>query len=250
MQKIASLKKQAIKAAKNLDWDTAVEVNQQILAQLENDIGALNRLGVAYLQLKKPSQAKKAFKQVLKQDKSNQLAKKNLAKIKNNQTDNICNFTQGHFIQEPGKTRIVKLKRLAGKPVLKKLTIGQKCQLVCKNRYISVETKKNNTYIGSLPEDISCRLAKLIKSGNEYSCCVHSCTEKTCRVHIQETKRSPKNAQIHSFPPNRSTLTQSKHINTSNFVLEKDIPVQVVNTDEDETDTTKIKEKINEIASG
>lgn len=201
MQKNSQLILKAINAAKDLDWPTAISVNLEIINVNSLDIKALNRVGLAYLQLEDVKNAKKYFQKVLQIDKSNIIAKKNLDKIKNNQIINIKEFSNNSFIDEPGKAKTVSLTRLASKATIQSLCIGQTCQLVSKNRFISVETE-NNLYIGSLPEDLSFRLSKLISTGNIYSCHIQSFSEKNCCVHIKEKHVSPKNQDIHSFPVN------------------------------------------------
>ncbi len=196
MNTLYKLQKQAIMAAKQLDWDKAIETNSQILSLDELNIQALNRLGAAYLQKKQPKKAKKQFKKVLQIDKTNSIAKKNLTKIKNNIKPNITAFSN-KFIDEPGKSQSIELCRLTNKKVLQEVGIGQSCTLIIKNRFISV--KINDRYIGALPEDISFRLSKLIKTGNEYKTTIKTCNEKECSVHIAEDKVAKKNKNIPSF---------------------------------------------------
>src|SRR5690606_3385589 len=133
-------------------------------------VSAYNRLGVAYMQIKNVSKAKKAFQQTLTIDKTNSIAKKQLQRINSNHLGKAPAFTKLSFIEEPGKTKTVELHRLAGKQVLNNLSVGQMCELRPKKRYISVEV--DGQYVGALPEDLSLRLARLIETGNEYTCSI------------------------------------------------------------------------------
>lgn len=232
MNKLSTLQLLAVGAAKDGDWQKAAEINEDILKLNSKDIGALNRLGLAYMQLEKSSKAKSCFNQVLEIDSSNSIAKKNLDKIKNK----LCttpNFSQENFIEEPGKTKIVELHRLAGKDVLNRLNPGQSCELKIKNRYISVESE--GKYIGTLPEDLSFRLTKLINRNNRYECFVHSSSMKSCSIYVKEVERSAQNANIHSFPLNKSLLTTINDIDEK-FLLEDNIPMEIVHTDLDSED--------------
>ncbi len=242
MQKISVLSQAAITAAKNQDWQQAIEANQAILEQDSRDISAMNRLGLSLLQIKKVDEAKKVFKQVLEVDKSNIIANKHLKKITSNQVLTIQTFSDNYFIEEPGKTKIIDLHRLASKQILAKLSVGHACALIIKSHFICVETD-DGTHIGSLPEDISFRLSKLITNGNEYSCVVHSCTEKTCKVLIKETKTSEKNAHLQSFPVNKQSLSALNQLN-DDFILEDDIPIQMVDGDSDVPSIETALEKI------
>lgn len=226
----AILRTKAIDAAKNANWQEAVELNEQILDQLPEDTQAKNRLGVAYMQLNQIESAKKAFEAVLQLDKTNTIAAKHLENLKKNIVVAAPAFTKQHFIEEPGRTKTVELHRLAGKNSLTNIAVGQYCTLVPKNRFISIEV--NDTYIGALPEDLSARLSKLIKRGNTYSCQVRSCSGTACSVYLREESRSTKNANIHSFPINRTTNGSYADL-TEDFLLERDIPVEIVDTDTD-----------------
>jgi tetratricopeptide (TPR) repeat protein len=239
MTTLSALELQAVQAAKTQNWQAAIEANSAILDQSPQDIGALIRTGVAYAQLGKKTQAKDAFTHVLEIDKSNQLAKKHLLKLKNHQNIILSSLpADEQFIEEPGKTKTVELHRLAGKEVLETLSIGQMCELKSKNRYISVETGK--TYIGSLPEDLSSRLAKLMKGGNQYTGYIRAVSSGSCSVFIKETFRSKEHEYVNSFPSmkNQMATINDMFLVDENIPIQmEDIPPQIVITDADEEKT-------------
>lgn len=241
MNKQNLLQLQAVQAAKKLNWEAAITHNQSILDINPEDVGALNRLGVAYLQSKQPKQAKKAFETALEVDGSNQIAKKHLASIKSKKSTKTPLFSKEHFIEEPGTTKIVELHRLASKSLLESLSVSQPCSVKPKNRFLSIETE-DQEYIGALPEDLSFRLTKLMKRGNTYDCYIYSATPKSCKVYIKESTRSKKNENINSFPISKNGAgTSISAINDvdERFLLEKNIPVEIVSTDKDEEKTLK-----------
>jgi len=236
----SQLEEQAVHAAKTQDWQTAILVNQQLIEMSEENVQAYIRLGVAQVQLNQMKEAKQSFVQALTFDKSNQLAKKHLQKLENNQKIVLSTLpADEQFIEEPGKTRTVDLHRLAGKDQLEKISVGQVCELKPKNRFIAVEV--NKIYIGALPEDISSRLTKLMAGGNQYICYIRSVssTSCTCNVFIKETFRSPDQEFIHSFPINKSQFAALNEMYADdNYSFEmEDIPVQIVETDNDEERT-------------
>src|SRR3989304_5401694 len=245
MKKYAALVQDAITAAKNQDWENAVEINQEILSRSEHDLGALNRLGLAYIQLKKPIKARQAFKAVLDRDKSNLIARKHLKNLKNKHAANSP-LSNTYFIEEPGKTKIAELHRLARKDILTKLRIGQTCLLVTKkNKYIYIETE-DGKYIGALLDDLSYRLNKLIKRGNEYECLIHSFAENNCTVHLREAKTSLKNKHLQSFPVGKASTIAAGAGAEEEFLIEDDIPVETGEHDDDENhDFEDTLEKIN-----
>ncbi len=231
MNTFHNLQQQAISAAKEQDWDLAVKINTELVELNDADVGALNRLGVAYLQLNQATKAKSAFQKVLQVDKSNTIAKKHLARLKSNQTPTSPTFNHVYFIEEPGKTKIVELHRLAGKNVLDLLAVGQSCELKPKSRYVSVESGK--TYIGALPEDVSFRLTKLLSTGNQYECYIYTTSGNNCSVYIREVFRAEKNQDVHSFPIVKSNLAAINDVD-QDFLFEDNIPVQMTDTDLDE----------------
>lgn len=230
---IAKLRQQAINAAKNNDWNQAVETNLMILDQTPKDVNTLNRLGLAYMQLGETKKAKDSFKQSVEIDKTNTIAKKQLDRINSKQAAPAPSFHREYFIEEPGITKVVELHRLAGKQVVDMLSVGQLCNLVLKKRYISVENE-DGTYIGALPEDISFRLSKLISSGNTYTCRIHTVTGKECTVYLKELTRSKRNEDIHSFPPNKGAANHTTDLD-DRFLLEED-EISLDNTDTDSDD--------------
>lgn len=230
MQTSLSLKQQAITAAKQGDWDQAVTSNMELLEQEPKNTLALNRLGVAYLQLKKLDKAKASFAQALELDRTNIIAKKHLAALKTKKPLKAPSFFRQEFIEEPGKTKIVELHRLAGKPALESLAVGQNGAFKLKQRYISIEV--DGTYIGSLPEDISFRLSKLLQTGNTYHCSIHAVAPNHVDVYLKETHRSARNKDKHSFPLTRVTSSASQE--SDEFVLlNEEIPVEVTDHDND-----------------
>ena len=241
MQNQMLLKQEAINAAKNSDWPKAILINQEIIERYGEEPETMNRLGLAYLKNKQESAAKKTFKRILEIDKSNIIANKHLEKIKNNESSADIIFNQDNdFIEEPGKSKIITLHRLAGKDQLKKLKVGQVCFLQLKNRYISI-VDENDKHIGALPEDISFRLSKLISNGNEYRCVIYKVNEKQCLIQVKETLRSKKNEQIVSFP----SKAQGNLVLPDDFILEEDIPFEVLGEEEEEEDLDLAMEKIN-----
>lgn len=236
---IPTLENQAIQATKTQDWQLALSLNLQILEQEPNNIPALMRSGIAYVQLEEKSKAVAAFEQVITLDKSNALAKKHLEKLKRNQKILLSRLPSNEeLIEEPGKSKTVELHRLAGKEQLENLSVGQLCQLKLKNRFISVEFDK--VYIGSLPEDLSARLSKLMNTGNTYNCYIQSLSSTSCSVFIKEVSRSKQNEYVHSFPVAKSQMggINDMYLSDDSLPLQmEDIPLQLVETDADDEKT-------------
>jgi tetratricopeptide (TPR) repeat protein len=71
----------AIVAALSSNWEKALEINNRILVTCPDDLDCLNRIGKAYLELGDYKKAAIFFRKVLKINKYDQIATRNLAKV-------------------------------------------------------------------------------------------------------------------------------------------------------------------------
>lgn len=189
----------AIKAALYNDWETAISSNKDILKDNEDDINALCRLAYAFIQIGKINDAKSIYGKILSIDKYNLIAQKNLEKIKSlpkNYKSHIHEkpkspLSPGLFIEEPGKTKTVSLINTAPCSVISNLDVGD--QVILQHKKHSIEVRDNNkTYLGALPDDVSFRLLRLLKGGNNYDVYVKSATKNNVSIFIREVKRGKK----------------------------------------------------------
>ncbi len=197
------LSQQAINQALLGNWQKAIALNQQILAQNPAEIEALSRLAKAFLESGQKKQALKSYRRVLKLDRFNPIAKSALKKLNAKKIKAKKNRVQAInpklFLEESGKTKEVHLTELADNKTLLGVDIGEEIKLIPRKRAISVYTN-DKTYLGKIPDDLSLRLIKLIKSGNQYQAVVKSIEPKNLSLFIRETKQSKKNSQTPSFP--------------------------------------------------
>ena len=212
MGTLQTLQSQAITAAENRQWDVATSMNSEILALEPKNVSALNRLGFCYLQRGDKKKAKNIYQDVLVADPYNAIAKKYLGVLENGKSLilSAMGSFQESFIEEPGKTKTVSLCRIADQSILTTIPVATHCKLVTRQYRIMVETD-NGMYLGSLPDDLSHSLTKLIKGGNEYKTVVKSATKSACIVFIKELSRSKKQAHLNSFPAASSTRSSGLH---------------------------------------
>lgn len=210
----ADIEEQAIKAALNQNWLKAVEINKKILKINSKNVPALNRLGRAFWELGKVEEANRTYKKVIEIDPFNPIANKNFKRLaKKSQKKSIKNLKNDFihsgkvFLEEPGKTKLVRLTRLSSPDILSELSSGDPIFFLIKKRLISV-IDINKNYLGSIPEDLSQKLIKLIKGGNQYQGFVKSIDHQKLEVFIRETIRSKKFANIPSFPQGKLSLAQ------------------------------------------
>lgn len=104
-QNVAVLEKKAIAAALKQNWKAAIKTNLQLLEVEKKNKKAKMRLGRAYLQTRDFGKSEKLFKQVLREDPVNSIAKKNLELAKAKKADkNHLESDPKNLIKEPGKT--------------------------------------------------------------------------------------------------------------------------------------------------
>jgi tetratricopeptide (TPR) repeat protein len=196
---------QAISAALSANWEEAVKLNKQVLKENKKDVDALNRLARAYAELGDLTKAKTTAKKAIKIDPFNKIATKSLEKwkgLKKGETIKSGPSSAQSFLEEPGKTKIVSLLYLGSSKILAKVDSGDEVKLNPHGHRVSIMTM-DGKYIGRLPDDLSARLRKLIKYGNEYQVLVKSIQPKDVKIFIRETKRSEALADIPSFSAER-----------------------------------------------
>ena len=200
----ATLISRAIKSALAQNWKEAIRLNQDLIELKSDDVAALNRLAYAYLKSGNITSAKTVYKRVLKIDKYNPIALKNLKWLTNLTRKDISQDlsvtpSPTIFLEEPGKTKIVTLVYPA--PVRTLCNVMTAQQVILHSRRHSIEIRNNKgDYLGALPDDLSHRLIKLIAAGNTYDAYVKNVEKNTVVVFIRELKRSKKYAQLSSFP--------------------------------------------------
>ncbi len=193
----------AITASLQARWPDAINANLDILEGSPRDTSALNRLGIAYLKTKQPGNAKKVFLKVLSLDPFNSIAKTNLKKSspkfsKDYDNTSILSNHTFSFIEEPGKSKVIPLANLGEPNVVATLYTGLEVELKIAARKVKVATV-GEKYIGSLPDDISIHLIRLIKSGYKYQTLIKLADTISVQVYIKEIKNSKKLKGIPSF---------------------------------------------------
>lgn len=198
---------QAIDAALESRWEEALKINKKIIKSDPQNVDALNRQAKAYMELGKPNLAKKYYSEVIKIDPYNPIAQKNLKIMKsfktNGQpiswrTDCHSKLSPSLFLQEPGKTKIVNLLKVAEPQKLSHLYCGMQVNLVIKNRKITI-VDTNENYLGILPDDINYHLLRLLKGGNKYDFFIKSIRVNSLSLIIKETFRSKRFKNQPSF---------------------------------------------------
>lgn len=202
----SNLHEQAIDAALDSNWELALKLNKQIIKVDPQNIDALNRQAKAYIELGKPNLAKKSYTEVLAIDPYNPIAQKNMKIIKSFKAGVRCSpsgcikdrLSPSLFLQEPGKTKMVSLLKVAEPQKLSQAFCGMKVEMAIKNRKVTV-VDLNGNYLGVLPDDVSHHLLRLSKGGNRYEIFVKSVRVNSLSVIIKEIFRSKRFKNQPSF---------------------------------------------------
>lgn len=200
-----NLQKIAIDAALDSRWEEALKINKRIIKLEPQNVDALNRQARCFMELGKNNLAKKYYLETLKFDPYNPIALKNLKIIKSfkgngdhHNGDGQARIGSDLFLQEPGKTKVVTLLKVAEPKILSQTFCGMSVSMIVKNKKIIV-TGQGGDYLGVLPDDICHHLIRLLKGGNKYNVIIKSIKVNGLSVLIRETYRSKRFKNQPSF---------------------------------------------------
>ncbi len=200
------LAEQAIAAATNADWESAVELNKRIL-DLGADSEAENRLAKAYWELGELAQAREHYQSALALDPTNRIAERNINRLlllmvdagkKTVAAQKEDKAPVSIFVEETGKTGFAHLVDLADRRQLAQVNPGDAVELVSDGPRLSA--RANGNQIGYVEPRVAARLLKLIAEGNKYTAGVTSLGAEDVRIIIRETYQDPANYGKVSFP--------------------------------------------------
>ncbi|NQW20130.1 MAG: CDC27 family protein [Chloroflexi bacterium] len=187
-------------------WKDAIELNLEGLELDSNNIGCLNRLTKAYLELSMYKDARASLDKALVVDPRNRVAIRQSDRLSKLDSSGVVRRTSGGtatssalFIADPAVATVSELKKVASLEVLAAISPGDKFNLVIDDT-IAYATTTNGEYIGTLEVRIATRLRKMVDGGNTYDILAARLTDSEVVVVVRETKRSALQARIASFP--------------------------------------------------
>ncbi len=198
--------KQAIALAMKGRWWEAVAANKSVIENFPNDVDAYNRLGRAYMALGEYALAREAYEKAVENDPYNTIARKNLNRLAHLAEDMarseavLHNVEPQQFIEETGKSGVVRLYHLAPPEVLAKMVAGTVINLKVEGQSLVVENSRGE-YLGQVEPKHAQRLAKLIEGGNKYGASIVSSTEDAVTAIVREVYQDPSQIGKLSFPP-------------------------------------------------
>lgn len=198
--------RQAIALTMQGRWQEAVAANREIIEKFPDDVDAYNRLGRACMELGEYALAREAYEKAVDLDPYNTIAKRNLTRLSHlGETPAITEAAQHkvepqQFIEEVGKSGVVRLYRLASPQVLARVVAGDQVDLKTDGASLAVETLQGE-YLGLVEPRYAQRLARLVEGGNRYTATIVSAGENAVAVIIREVFQHPSLAGQLSFPP-------------------------------------------------
>ncbi len=203
--RVRALADQAVAAALDSDWPRALELNTKILEAAPDDVDARNRLGRALLEQGQLDEAKASFAEVLKVEPYNSIAirgTQRIAQLSEHKAKSVTTTSKTQprlFIEDMGKTGILRLINPAPAHILARYSAGAECQLREQEGLLAVHAR-DGELLGFLEPKVGRRLIDLIRTGNQYVSAIVSNDQANARVAIREVLQSAENASRISFP--------------------------------------------------
>jgi len=203
--RVRALADQAVAAALEADWTRAFDLNSKILQAAPDDIEARNRLGRTYIEQGKLEEAKAAFAEVLKAEPHNSIAirgTQRTTQLLEHKAKSVTTTTRTQprlFIEDMGKTGILRLINPAPAHILARYSAGALCELREQEGLLAVHAS-DGALLGFLEPKVGRRLIDLIRTGNQYVAAMVSNDQANARVAIREVFQSAENVSRISFP--------------------------------------------------
>src|SRR5437588_10614655 len=227
----------AIDQALASQWEEAVTTNRNILNIFPNDAEAYNRLGKAFSELGRYSEARQAYNQTLKYSPNNTIAKKNLDRLSLLQEEPVTTHAGIEridprlFIEETGKTGTTDLINIAPTPVLAKVGVGDKVQLHVNGHTIFARNAAGED-IGQVEPRLANRLINFMEGGNRYAAAILAMEHGQVRLIIREEYQHPSMFGKVSFPSQGGGDTIRAYIKDSMLRYDREDEDELGNEDE------------------
>lgn len=198
----------ARQASLDAQWDEAITLNQQIVDRAPKDAEAHNRLGRAYLTLRRYGEATDAYSNALRADPANLIARRNLQRLESLRhqvpaAPDAARTTPmprtAVFIEEVGKTWVDELINPIAREELSDVLPAEQLQLEVDGERLVVR-RLDGRRVGEIEAKTAERVIALIESGNRYDVYALGLSAPGLRVILREVHRVPSQAGKLSFP--------------------------------------------------
>ena len=218
-QATAPSKRQLVEDARRVAlegrWDEAIELNQQLIDRWPRDAEAHNRLGRAYLALRRYGDAAEAYSSALRADPANLIARRNLQRLEQLRhrppTDEVIAGEMASqvepavmprttvFIEEIGKTWVDELVNPAALDELAQVLPAEQLVLDREGDRLIVR-RRDGRRLGEIEPKTAERVVELMAGGNRYEVYALGLSAQSLRVILREVFRDPAQATKVSFP--------------------------------------------------
>lgn len=206
------LQNQAVELAARSRWAEAAQVNEKLISLAEAP-ETYNRLGKAYFELGRLTEARDAYRNALRLAPNNRIARRNLERIEELLAKSaslpgplktgrqLVNLRL--FITEVGKTALTTLVDVQRGPALATIVTGEKVELRLEGRRVAVYDT-SGMLVGYIEPKLAQRLRELMAGGNRYIAAVARTDGRQVRIIIREIYQAPSQRGRVSFPGNLS----------------------------------------------
>ena len=200
----SQLVEEAISAALERDWKTALDLNQEIVSRFGVDEETHNRLGKVHTELGNMDQALTDYRATLELNPLNTIARKNVNRLEALIEDKAdlpkasSAVDPSLFVEEMGKTTVATVILDKGADAAL-IAPGDQVKLVAAGDTLRVETSTGKR-LGHVEAKLARRVVKFIEGGNEYTAAVAASDTRGFQIIIRETKQAPQFAGVPSFP--------------------------------------------------
>ncbi len=213
-RRIRTLTDLAIRLANESKWTEALAANQELIQITNQNSNILNRLGKAYSELGRISEAKQAYSDSLHCEPDNAIAKRNLERLALLKDEGELDSVGGDkinpqlFIEEIGKTGRTNLITLASAETVARLAAGEQVNIEVDGHSLLIKNGRNEL-IGQVEPILANRLINFITGGNQYAAAITDINDMQVRIIIRETFQHPSQLGKVSFPANGSNLPRA-----------------------------------------
>lgn len=219
---------EARSAALEGNWDTAIEINKELIVRDPKDSAAYNRIGRAYLERRDYAAAYEAYSDALKSDPANLISRRNLQRLeylrsaKSSSKDApATEFPRTLvFIEEVGKTWVDELVNPAPMSDLAEIYAGQKLELIPDGDRLAVHDSSGRR-IGEIEAKTAERVMQLMSAGNIYEVYALGPSAASIRIILREVHHDPALAGQISFP--RQIAATRKYLRERDDLRRRDV---------------------------
>lgn len=206
---LGDLANRAVSHARSGQWEDAIRVNRELIAQSPSDVEAHNRLGKALSELGRVKESIAAFQRSMDLRPGNPIAARNLERLKQlvegagapvARVNGGAKANPAIFMAARGSAVLSELKKSATPRILATVTAGDRVLLETSGSDVRV-TAPSGEYLGLLDARVARRIVRLAEGGNRYEATVAGFANQSVSVLVKEAYRSPRQANITSFPP-------------------------------------------------